>query len=274
MPEMPEILPPESREIVSATSTKWRRPVALGLSAATCFGLVLWCLNQFLSLRGVVHVTASRIVLALGVVFAILGWLSFTRLFPRKGNFCFWSGTAIVILSAGLLDWWAPKPESIKSVLVIGAYMDGAYGPGVNSSQLKLEILNQPEEAVQNLDLTISTASNLRIRSVLNFPFGKHDCKSEPVNLFQNSRLTFRGAQDGRATIDSRDETEEYIRSHGSPQWKLVCPRLSGHTSIIFEVIVAGDVEKDSMRVSGTYERIPSKGSGVVEVNSVVPITK
>jgi hypothetical protein len=121
MPEIPELLPPEHRGIISNSSRwespKWKaaRPFVLGVSAMGCLGFVLWGLNQFLSLRGVVHVVASRIVLAFTVGAAVLMVLAITRFLRTRRNLSFGAGTIVVIVLAVLLDWWAPKPKEAST---------------------------------------------------------------------------------------------------------------------------------------------------------------
>jgi hypothetical protein len=114
MPEVPEILPKEPEEIVARRETPWRKPLVVGISVAGLFGFVLWGISQFLSLRGVVHVLASRIVLGLTVIAAILMLLILTRSLIKRRNTWFWAGTAIIVFLAVSLDWWAPKPRSTQ----------------------------------------------------------------------------------------------------------------------------------------------------------------
>jgi hypothetical protein len=165
---------------------------------------------------------------------------------------------------------WQPK-----SVLVMKSWMIGSYGPTATSTQIVLEIKNPPEDAIQNLDLTLSRASTLPIKPVAEDPFKTNDCKPEPVNLLPDQRLLIKGA-DGRSgmTLDMEEMFNEYIKHNGSPKWRLKCQRLSGYEFVRFEIVATGDAEKDSLQISGTYERIPSKGSTVVRVNSKIPITK
>ena len=112
---MPEILPPESDEIAPRSrweSAKWKaaRPFVFGLSLAGCFAFVLWGTNQFLSLRGVVHVAASRVVLSMTWVAACLCCLFATRFVTKRRNLCLALCVVIVTALAFGFDWWAPKP--------------------------------------------------------------------------------------------------------------------------------------------------------------------
>jgi len=116
MPETPEILPPEDQSVIPMSNRqppKWReaRRVLLPLSAAGCLGFVLWGINQFLSLRGVVHVLASRIVLAVTVLAAIAATLCLTRFLGQRRNLWFGISVLTVVLLGFSLDWWAPKPR-------------------------------------------------------------------------------------------------------------------------------------------------------------------
>ena len=120
MPDM-EILPPAPDVGKIAPKSFWETPAGrvarfslLGISATGCFSFVLWGVNQFLSLRGVVNVSASRIVLVLTAVAAISGWFISTRLFPKWRNGSFMVGAAMIVLGIVFLDWWAPKPQGVQ----------------------------------------------------------------------------------------------------------------------------------------------------------------
>jgi hypothetical protein len=120
-----ELLPPqepkeEPEEILAnpvrkPRLSKGQRIAAFTVSGAACFGFVLWGVNQFLSLRGVIHVFASRIVLGLTTLVAILGVFLFTRLLARWRKTFFGASTVIIVLFAVLLDWWAPKPKEVPN---------------------------------------------------------------------------------------------------------------------------------------------------------------
>lgn len=167
------------------------------------------------------------------------------------------------------------KLWSRKSVLVVQAHMKGVYGSKATSTQVDLDVSNPPDDAIQNVDLGVSRASKMHITRISEVPLGRDDCKAKPVDLFPEVRATFKGADgDSRATLSTRISSDKNIAMYGSREWSLVCPRLSGRESVRFEVTVAGDAEKDSIQVSGTYEQIPSKGSAVVKVNNVIRITK
>lgn len=63
-----EIIPPGKIQRILTPEERQKRRLRFtvaGISAAFLLGLLLWGLNQYLSLRGVVHVLASRIILAL-----------------------------------------------------------------------------------------------------------------------------------------------------------------------------------------------------------------
>jgi hypothetical protein len=274
------LLPPDHPEYLVArklgSRPSWVRPVALTISGATCFGLVLWGLNEFSSLRGIVHILASRVVLAFTVLVAVIGLFIWTRLLRRRGNLWFGLCATVFVGSAIWLDWWAPKPQPSVSALVMRARIVGPYGPKTGSTTVELVIQNPPDEAIQNVDLTVtaSSESNRSIRKIEEID-GRNDCKAEPIDIFPQMRVGFKAA-DGTGGIIMN--TDELIRSHiieyGSPQWKLRCQRLSGQASVKFGVEAMGDAEKDSLRINGNYERIPSKGSLVVPVQNTIAITK
>src|SRR5215831_4602489 len=102
-----ELLPPSEPEPIMRRVRKSpaARMAFFAFSGASCFGFVLWGLNQFLSLRGVVHVAASRIVLVLTAFVAVLGLWAFTRLLTRKRNLCFAISAVVVVVSGFWLDW-------------------------------------------------------------------------------------------------------------------------------------------------------------------------
>lgn len=120
MSGMPELLPPEPTKVtpeLSSRSGTWKKTAVLGISAAGCFGFVLWGINQFLSLRGVVSIAASRIVLAVTVAAAVLMLLSLTRFLGKRRNTFFWVCVIVLVCLAILLDWWAPKPNAIAKTI-------------------------------------------------------------------------------------------------------------------------------------------------------------
>jgi hypothetical protein len=109
----PEIIPPGSKEPIEVGSSRAIvRKIFIGVSAAFLFSVVLWCLNQFLSLRGVVNVVASRIVLGFmwlaGAVLVLLG--AKTLPFIKRRQLAAMLGSLFWILGVVALDWWAPKP--------------------------------------------------------------------------------------------------------------------------------------------------------------------
>jgi len=110
-PEPETIVANPIRAIPKPRLSIGQRNFVLAVSGTACFGFVLWGINQFLSLRGVVHVLASRIVLTATVAVGILGWLSFTRLFPKLKNISFGLGVIVMVLLGVWFDRWAPKPQ-------------------------------------------------------------------------------------------------------------------------------------------------------------------
>ncbi len=114
-----ELLPYEPKDITRSRSLpNWVQPTALVLSGAFCLTIVLWAISEFLALRGVIHMLASRIFLGIALAFAILGWFSWSRLFAKKRTFLFWVGALVLTGSAFWVDWWAPKPKAAEPLTV------------------------------------------------------------------------------------------------------------------------------------------------------------
>jgi hypothetical protein len=118
----PEIISPGKRvrpAILNDPEVRTKlRGLGFGISVAPFFGLALWALNEFLSLRGVVHMGASRIVLGVllasgvacilaGMEAAAIFWgiRSSTKKASVVGLIVFLVGTVV------FLDWWAPRPQ-------------------------------------------------------------------------------------------------------------------------------------------------------------------
>jgi len=100
----PEIITPEAVQIITPEQSRQRRrKVTIAVSAAFLFGLCLWGLNQYLSLRGVVNVLASRIILAFlwpigTLLIAVLLWPLQMRRRIRQVCIC----TLSLLLAASL----------------------------------------------------------------------------------------------------------------------------------------------------------------------------
>ncbi len=117
---VPEILPPERNDSGTVQFWRWsvsaRKAKAIRLALAIpSLGLAGWLLQNFLQLRGVVDLLASRIDLAfLWLALTIAGCAAVAGVFRRQkliaGIVAFIS-LAIVVG----LDWWAPKPNSSPS---------------------------------------------------------------------------------------------------------------------------------------------------------------
>jgi len=166
-----------------------------------------------------------------------------------------------------------------KSVLMIQARIIGSYGPNTSITQIALQLDNPPEDAIQNVDLMITKIRNNKsspfIRKISERPSERDDCKAEAVDTWPEMRDGFKTADGkGGVILSSREQTDDYVRRHGSAKWELKCPRVSGQASLRFELEVLGDAEHDLLHIDGTYERIPSKGSVVVKVSGSVMITK
>lgn len=85
---------------------------------------------------------ASRIVL-IATAAAILGWLSFTRLFSKWRNGWFAFGAIMIVWLSFSLDWWAPKPIAPTTQLPM---VSASSSPDLNA-----EILKQLQEIQRSL---------------------------------------------------------------------------------------------------------------------------
>jgi hypothetical protein len=114
----PKILPPEPKEIAtpSTVSSIPQRRIFL-ISSAFLLTLILWGFNEFTSLRGVIHVLASRIVLGgmwVAGILLVMALVSAVPIPPKSKRI------TLVVLSlvwtAVLvgLDQWAPKPSTVS----------------------------------------------------------------------------------------------------------------------------------------------------------------
>jgi hypothetical protein len=86
--------------------------IALALVSSNLFGLFLAGIYEFLSLRGVVNVQASRLVLfAVWLIGCLLsGFVAWAFGIKAKVRTAGASGLILFVLLWGL-DWWAPKPK-------------------------------------------------------------------------------------------------------------------------------------------------------------------
>lgn len=107
-----EILPPESRALSVSTMPPVARRFVIGLSASALLTLLLWVVNEFTSIRGIVSVVGSRIILVFGwIILVVLGGvLAWGTNWPKKKTVAIivWSLLWAAILLA--IDYWAPRP--------------------------------------------------------------------------------------------------------------------------------------------------------------------
>lgn len=181
------------------------RKVIWGFSGTGCFGVVLWGLNQFLSLRGVIHLTASRIVLVATVIVAIVGLFCFTRILQRWKNISFYLGIFIVTLSAFSLDRWAPKPKETQLIQNVTTSTrippqstitaPKEQGPDLSEIQEELRALRREIAKEKSTNDAKMAQSNSTSKSksqiltlsydLLNFLLGEEE--NDPRNIFNKS---------------------------------------------------------------------------------------
>src|SRR5690242_3077331 len=104
-PESPQ--PPEKRSPAAVRIFRWA--AILGL-----IGWAGWSIQNFLSLRGVVNLLASRISLCIFAV-CMIGALWIVAVDLQKKLAWRIIGALILVLVAFFLDWWAPKPTSAST---------------------------------------------------------------------------------------------------------------------------------------------------------------
>lgn len=114
---LPEILPPEDRNLVQVW--RWRvtpkaATIVKGAAALTLLGVAGWLLQNFLQLRGVVNLLASRIDLAFLAVVVFLAGCAMTMGLRHKKGWRIVIGIAVAI-AALLVDVVAPKPANVTS---------------------------------------------------------------------------------------------------------------------------------------------------------------
>lgn len=195
------------------------------------------------------------------------------------------SSLVIVVLIVGVL--WRPaknqwRREHPSPVLAMHARITGPYGPGVSETNVVLEIENPPAEAIENVDLTIATSKERSyplIQSIMEKPPERQDCKTRPLDIYHKASksvesLHLKGSDGSSFVISDDDLIEGRLRVHGSPQWKVECPRLAGQETVMFQLHLLENAVNDSLQIDGSYERIPSRGNLVVPVHVTVAIAK
>ena len=116
-----EIIPPEKPKLVQL----WRWQVTprqawyikLGAATAPC-GVAAWLLQNFLQLRGVVNLAASRVDLAFFMLCLFVVGCVLTVGFPNKRV---WRGSLFIsaVMLYFIVDWLTPKPMVANSTAVI-----------------------------------------------------------------------------------------------------------------------------------------------------------
>jgi len=140
-----------------------------------------------------------------------------------------------------------------KSGLTLHAFLTGAYGPDKKTTDVDIDIGNAPEEPINNLDLTIAIPSH-RIQRATQQSAYAGECQLTPVPL-PDSRVVIEG-------LDKRDH------------WRLRCSRIDGLSTVRIQLMVSGNAENDTAHISGSYERIPSKGNVLVKIDEKVSIMR
>jgi hypothetical protein len=170
----PEIITPEAFPIIKPEENeKRRRKITIVASAGFLLGLCLWGLNQYLSLRGVVNVLASRIILAFmwpigTLLIAVLLWPVQMRRGAKKACICILS----LLLAGSLLalERWTlkqaeqspPTKEELLTVNVtanLGTPPDGYAGSikwKPEYAYIRFRFDDPGPTDFDNLDLTVT----------------------------------------------------------------------------------------------------------------------
>jgi hypothetical protein len=126
MPDSPEILPPEKPAAVSPVQIgRFSIPVVViqvvrWASVLVLLGWAGWSLQNFISLRGIVNLLASRINLLFFWLACFAAIWILTSSFRRKVS---WRVLAAAVLSLCIfvLDWLAPKPAAAKPAVAVAS---------------------------------------------------------------------------------------------------------------------------------------------------------
>ncbi len=117
-----ELLPPKSEIAPSRWQTFMSKPnnraVVSTISGATLFGLFLWSISEFFSVRGVVHMLTSRIFLGVACVTAWLLLVLIGRIFGWSKLSILLCAT-VLIIAALVLDSMFPMPNKIQKARVM-----------------------------------------------------------------------------------------------------------------------------------------------------------
>jgi len=149
---LPEIIPPPDHPSVSVW--RWRvtpkTAVIVRVGAAiSSLGVAGWLLQNFLQLRGVVSLLASRIDLGFLAFSVFLTGCALTIGVQHNGRWRAAIGIAVVIVAFGI-DWLAPKPRSPEpeKAAVAAKQPDATPGPAPNVSPM-LPLNKVPEVTPQ-----------------------------------------------------------------------------------------------------------------------------
>lgn len=159
MPES-ELLPPspKSHALSIFESPAWKkyRKVALTSSSISGLGILGYCFSQFLQLRGVTNVLASRVFLACAAFGALLLVLSVSRLLPRFQKTFAVVGSVLVLISAVLVEA-ALKPNipqptvvpTIEPVIELFAKCDVMAFPVTIPAESSIKIIGVNEKGMK-----------------------------------------------------------------------------------------------------------------------------
>ena len=235
----PEVLQPEQRNIgpwkvTQQTAERLRMVVTI----AACLGLAGWFLQNFLSLRGVVDLVASRInLLGVGACLFVAGWIFSTRR-RYKALYRVVIGVCICAVMFAL-DWWAPKPTRIQTVQKPIPDARVAIVPPPNTSSTLLTWvphlsvvplieshgkMDYPAFTVKNL--STDPISSLRIDwSIAGTPIRNILRESEMLQKYRatytNGRFSMNGLNGtgiGGPVADRDTNTLPYLEEHGESE--------------------------------------------------------
>lgn len=144
----PEIIPPSSGQLRILTPEerqKRRLRIAIAsISAAFLLSLFLWGLNQYLSLRGVVHVLASRILLGLmwpigTLLLCVFVWQLNIKKWLKwafAALFAILVGTALLALERWTLQLAEQSPPTKEEMLQVSVAANLATPPDANRGSI------------------------------------------------------------------------------------------------------------------------------------------
>jgi len=128
------------------------RTVIKTVSAASLFGVTAWFLAEFIQLRGIVHLLASRILLAFATI-ACSGvlWIITTTISKKHArNASRIAGVIFLVVTSLGLDYWAPRP--------------GQESPAALVMNIECNRIAAPMRLDPGTTLTITNPQGLRTR--------------------------------------------------------------------------------------------------------------